>query len=296
MVFISSVRQRLARVKPTTVLFASSLLAFSVSAPVSASPIGAGWISTDRLGYSGTITPLEPEGPALDIGPRDLSLTGASNAASVGRDDAAIVMGSWWYSTEVDAEGNPRGAGWGNTTGNTGAGFMQYYNLPDSFDTNIDEVVLSSYAFSNFDGTYWTEFSYKLEVLDGEAFARLSSPSNTGDGGKFESLTVELTISGLEGQVDGDWIVANNHPTAVTGSISGIFQNTSATTENNGFYEFDFSLSMTNWAWENRDDLVGDEFRVSSFGAQASAVPAPGSLALLGLGLVGLTLIRRRKS
>jgi hypothetical protein len=267
--------------------FMQAIAATALAVPVLtvvAAPIGNGWISTDRLGYTGTIT--KQGGTAIQTGDRDLSLFGASNATPLTTQNAAIVMGSWWYTTSTS------GPGWGNVNGNTGPGFMQYYDLPSSA-----QVVKTSYSFGGFDGTYWTEFTYLLEVVDGSAFARLSAPQNTGDGGIYNSLIVALTVTGLEGVESGGWITATNQPTGVTGSITGQFENTSATTANNGIYDFDFSLNMTNWAWTNRDGLVGSQFRSSSFGALAprNDVPEPSALMLVAVALVGAGLASRRR-
>jgi len=257
-----------------------------------AAPIGTGWIETDRLGYTGTMT-KQGGSAAIQTGDRDLTLLGSSNATPLaGAENAAIVTGSWWYSTAVDGIGAPRGLGWGNVNGNTGPGFMQYYDLPSPAP-----VVKTSYSFGGFNGTYWTEFTYMLEVLDGTAFARLSAPQNTGDSGIYRSLLVALTVTGLEGVESGGWITASNQPTGVTGSITGVFENTSSTTANNGLYDFDFSVNMTNWAWTNRDSLVGDQFGDSSFGALApsNAVPEPTALMLVGVALAAAGFASRRR-
>ena len=131
---------------------AALLMASSIA---SAAPIGTGWISTDRLGYTGTIT-KSGDAP-MQTGDRDLSLFGTSNATPVvGDENAAVVMGSWWYTTSNN------GSGWGNVNGNTGVGFMQFYDIPSSA-----QVVKTNYSFGGFDGTFWTEFTYMLEVVDG---------------------------------------------------------------------------------------------------------------------------------
>ena len=291
--FTSSGKEARRFVTLATTAVPLALAAMLMSAPVSASPLGAGWISTDRLGYNGSITRYSDAdltnqvGDVLQTGPRDLSLYNVANTGDLGIANAAIVMGSWWYTTST------AGAGWGNTTGNTGPGFMQYYSSP----TALDQVVSSSYSFGSFDGTYWTDFSFQMEVLNGSDFARLSAPANVGDSGIFRSLYVGLTVSGLQGEQDGDWISASNQPTAVTGFIRGVFENTStSSTQNNGFYGFEFTLSMQNWAWDNRESLQGQYlFADSSFGARVSTVPVPGGLALLGIGLFGIGVMRRRR-
>jgi hypothetical protein len=67
---------------------------------------------------------------------------------------------------------------------------------------------------------------------------------------------------------------------------------------NQGFYVFNFDLSMTNWAWDNQGDLMTqDEFGnpiAGSFGESIfRTVPAPSSLAILGIS--GIVATRRRR-
>lgn len=263
----------------------------------------SGIADTDRLGYSGVITrhaTLEDAQTGSNVvqtvntGPRDLSLyqTDAYN----------IIMGAWWYSTAVDGDGQPRGQGWGNVNGNTGPGFMQMFESGPPFS-----LVNRSFAFSGFDGTHWTTFSMALSGQNSTAFTRLSAPTNTGDGGTFLSYEMNMTLTGLQGvgPIGGTVTALESDamPTGVSGSISGIFQNTSSNEANNGFYAFHFDLSLDNWAWANRDDLVCNGFECSANGVafysgmyQAQAIPEPATMLALGLGAAGLAYRRRRQA
>ncbi len=259
----------------------------------------SGWIDTERFGYNGTITRYADSALTTQVG--DVIQTGPRDAAiwSDPSSPASIVMGSWWYSTAVDGDGNPKGAGWGNTTGNTGPGFMQYYDLTQAYVTS------QQYSFSNFDGTYWTDFHFGLDVAmssDG-AYSRLSAPANTGDSGYFQTLGVDLTATGLKGVWNsGQGLIvakeSDGYATGVAGKIFGVFVNTSTTTPaNNGYYVFDFDLSMDNWAYDNRENLVGeyDTFYSGSFAAPA--IPEPVFFqfgAMMGLGGLGVFRLRKR--
>lgn len=269
-----------------TLVFATNCLAYS-----------AGWIDTERFGYEGTInryadSNLTEITNTVDTGPRDASIYSINFENYL----YSIVMGSWWYSTAVDVNGNPLGAGNGNVNGNTGSGFMQFY------DINQDYVIDQDYSFADFDGTYWTTFNFNLDVAMDEngASSRLSAPSNKGDSGFFHNLNVTLSATGLKGVYNNGMIIASESdgfPAGVTGSISGLFENTSSSVpENNGFYGFNFTLNMDNWAYANKDNLVG-EYAPFYEGSYAAPVPEPGTAALLGMGLLGLAgyASRRRR-
>ena len=278
----------------------------AVNAPhAQAEPVGL--IDTDRFGYTGTITRYDSLADATDgtnavdtiaVGDRDLSLF-----FSVGRDaaDANIALGSWWYTT--DSQGR---AGWGNTNGNTGVGYVQLYDVDSSTDTSLNM------AFTNPDGDTYRDFEFSVagEKADAADFARLSAVDNVNDGGVFHSYALDLVARGLAGtDDDGDGLIEalNTQPTDVTGSFSGIFEITEdqTTSANLGFYAFDFALNMTNWAYDNRESLVTqneagepipDMFAPSNFIAGAAqSVSVPSSIALLGLGLAAVGTARRRR-
>lgn len=271
-----------------------------------------GFISTDRFGYGGTVTRYGSLADAqsgtnstdtVNIADRDASIyvsSGSSTTGFNGGDDANIIMGSWWYSTAVDQNGDPRGAGWGNTHGNTGVGFMQLYDDDGSTNTSTDM------SFGGFNGTHYTEFA--MSLVGGNAnladdVGRMSVYDNVNDGGDWINYQLDILATGLEGTDDGTgFVTANNHPTGVTGTFTGIFQLTENQTSpaNQGFYVVSFALNMDNWAWDNRDNLVGpyDQFFDSTFGAYAAVVPLPPAV-FAGLGMLagcaGIRSIRRRK-
>jgi hypothetical protein len=247
----------------------------------------SGIIDTDRFGYDGTIQRYDTLGNAQNgTGATDtINVTDRDAAIKVVNDysgdhDQNIVMGSWWYSTS----GN--GAGWGNTTGNTGVGFMQLFDDDGSTDTSVDM------SFSDYDGTHYTQFNVNLtgENTNADDHGRLSAIDNNEDGGIWHSYELDLTAKGLEGnQLGPGHIEANNHPTDVEGSFTGVFEitedNPKTTKDNTGFYTADFQFNMDNWAWDNRSDLTypDDGFADSSF----VVTPLPTS-AWMGLSLLGL--------
>lgn len=259
-----------------------------------------GFVSTDRFGYSGTVTRYGSLADAnsgtgaleiVSIGDRDLSLFFAQNDTQEA--DFNYMSGSWWYTT--DSSGI---AGWGNTTGNTGPGFMQLYDADASTDTSV------SMNFSNQVGGFYTQFDLSVTGSNADAsdFSRLSVFDNVNDGGIWHNYALNMTATGLEGIETAPGIIeSSNHPIGVTGSITGVFEITENQTSpaNQGFYVFNFDLSMTNWAWDNQGDLMDqDEFGnpiAGSFGESIfRTVPSPSSLALLGLS--GVVATRRRRA
>lgn len=283
-------------------VFAATFL--TVSGFAQAVPIG-GLVDTDRFGYTGTITRHDSQTDAesgtnvtetINVGDRDLALFIAQNDTEVSS-DYNIIMSSWWYTT--DDQGR---AGWGNTRGNTGVGFLQLYDSDGSTDTDV------SMEFSGFDGTYYTQFDLGLTGSDAgsDDYARLSAYDNVNDGGIWHDYALNLTATGLEGTTTAPGIIeSTNQPTDVSGSITGVFEITENQTSpaNQGFYAVDLSLSMTNWAWNNRDDLmtqdengnpISDTFASSTF-RTVSTVPEPGTIGLMAIAGLGMVAARRRR-
>jgi len=275
----------------TRILLAALLVA--LAAPAWASSLGV--ISTDRFGYSGTVTRYATLADAQSgtnavgsyaIGNRDISLYIVNGIPSYDA-DINVIMGSWWYTT--DSLGR---AGYGNTTGNSGRGFLQMY------DSNASTDISQSYSFGNFDGTFYTTFAMSLTGANADYpsdYARFWVDYQGGGADKvfYHSYALNLTAGGLEGVRNGGVIEAFDHPESVSGTYSGIFENVSTShPQNNGFYAFDLSLSMVNWAWDNRDSLTGKYLFADS---RFVATPEPASMLLLGSGLAGAAFMRRRK-
>ena len=273
------------------------ILVLGMAAQAMALPMGA--ISTDRFGYTGVVKRYDSladaqagtsqVGEDIEIGNRDLSLyiVNGYNDYDVNQN---IMMGSWWYSTEGQA-------GYGNTRGNSGRGFLQLYDEAGSTDTAVDMF------FTNFDGTYWTEFQLSISGENANydnAYARFwvdyLGPGS--DVVKYHTYNLNLTAGGLLGLETDGWVEAENQPGSVTGVYSGIFENVSEDfPQNNGFYTFELNLDMVNWAWENREDLDPYEFSDSYFAASAATepIPEPSTMLLLGSGLIGIFALARKK-
>lgn len=290
-----------------SLLAATAVAAAVITGPASAAAIG-GVFSTDRLGYTGTVVryatlsdaqtgtnALDTITIAEDVGDnsfehRDASFYVVNNAGAYDT-DYNILTGSWWYSITS-------GAGNGNINGNTGIGFMQLYDDNGSTDTSI------SMDFSNFDGTYWTDFTLNAagaNATPADDYARLSAYDNVQDAGTYLEYALGITVSGLEGVQTGSEIKAENHPTSVTGTFSGIFERAAGDDgdgdANLGFYTIDLDFDMENWAFANNGSLVGPyenggDIYDSLFVAQV--VPLPASVWLFGSAIGLLGWVRRR--
>lgn len=284
----------------------TTLILAALATPVLA--VDAGVVSTERFGYSGSVQRFATLADAqagtniidtLTVGDRDLLMSFIKDDTDFA--DENIALGSWWHTLDTFFSPTEGRAGWGNTRGNTGVGYMQLFDTDASTDTSV------SMAFDNFDGTFWTEFDFSVtggNANSADDFARFSAIDNVNDGGIWHEYDFSFTASGLEGvQVTPFVIESNNQPTGVSGGITGIFEITENQTSpaNQGFYVLDLDLTMVNWAWDNRFDLTpnvssnnGASFFDGSFGDSLfRTVPAPSSAALLGL--AGLAASRRRR-
>lgn len=289
-------------------------LVVSLGAGSAAHASAMGSVSTDRFGYSGTVLRYASLADAqngvnsidtISVGDRDLGLYIAQNDTV--NADRNIMLGTWWYTMDTFYGPDPmtnedRGrAGWGNTRGNTGVGYLQLFDTDASTDVSVDM------SFGGFDGTFYRDFTLNASGVNANTAddsSRLSAIDNVNDAGIWHSWNINLTASGLEGQQIAPGIIeSTNQPTDVTGTITGIFEITEDQTSpaNQGFYAVQFDLSMINWAWDNRADLTplvsldgGATFFDGSFGDSVfRTVPTPGAAGLFGL--AALAAARRRR-
>ena len=230
-----------------------------------------------------------------------------------GQDDSNILLTSWYYTTVDNTNGfpkdNPLGdkyySGYGNPN-NTNTGFIQLYDEDGSTD------LTSSGSFSDFDGTYYTTFNLQVSGENApysEDWSRLWHAPQVGGAsvltaGQFIEYNLNITFGGLQGVQTGDLIEAYTHPDSVVGTLTGIFENTDFTgyigssgqpaTDDpslSGFYVFDFTFNMDNWAFGQGDEALNGDLEISYF---AEAVPVPAGVWLLGSGVVFLLGIRRK--
>jgi len=284
-------------------IIAATVTAAAFTGVASAASTG-GVFSTDRLGYTGSVvryaTLADAQNAAnpvdtIAIGEnvsdnnyehRDASFYFVDNAIAYDT-DYNILVGSWWYSITT-------GSGNGNINGNTGVGFMQLYDEDGSTDTSV------SMDFSNFDGTYWTDFTLSAEGANADTandFARFSAIDNVYDAGTYLEYALDVTVSGLEGSLSGGEIVANNHPTGVTGSFTAIFELADPDSAvNDGFYTIDLIFDMENWAFANNGMLVGPYEEGGNIYSSlfVANVPVPAAVWLFGSALGLLGWARRR--
>ncbi|TVQ76480.1 MAG: hypothetical protein EA380_08665, partial [Phycisphaeraceae bacterium] len=194
------------KAKMIAIVAAAGSLGVSVPAFASA----AGFLSTTRFGYEGTILQYASLADAqagvnstntINVSNRDLSLFMASNDTIVS--DISFMNGPWFYTLDTFYSPTEGRAGWGNTTGNTGIGFMQMYDDGAVTRTGV------SMAFGDFDGTYYTSFDFSLtgENAGAAQASRLSAQGNVGDGGVWYNYAVNLTATGLEGETIAPGII-----------------------------------------------------------------------------------------
>ncbi|HMO14855.1 MAG TPA: PEP-CTERM sorting domain-containing protein [Pirellulaceae bacterium] len=256
------------------------------------------FFASDRFGYTGTVTVYDSFADAQNqvnprSGPhsapqRDLSLYFNLGTSLIANDFAAFFT-AWYYTT---AGGAPY-SGSGNPN-NTNHGFLQFYD--DGATTTLNVTGMWSVLDLNNPGS--SEFTLSgsgVNATSNAALTRLwnapslaSGPSSLTIGDLLE-WDLMVVAGGLTVSADTEYFYSADHPTNVSGHIRGIFHNTNVDPTVNGFYRFDFSINMNNWAWDNRDSLNGD-FRGSFF---ATVVPEPASGILIGLVLAPFLFSRR---
>ncbi len=248
---------------------------------------------TDRFGYTGnvsvygTLADAQNQVNALS-GPhaapqRDLALYFNDIAYS----PTVAFETAWYYTTQAgpaySGAGNPNNSNFGllqfndqnSTTSYTANGFWSSLNA---------NVVNGSQFTLTANGT---NASY-LDVFARLCPAPLANPTQlltVGTFGSWELLAVADGLTATYNGVDGGY-EALNHPTNVTGHLRGIFQNPNVP----GFYRYDFTMNMTNWAFTNQGSLNGAFYDSYFF-----AVPEPSSALLFGLAMLPVAIRRRSR-
>ncbi len=254
------------------------------------------YASTDKFGYTGTMTKYASLADAQTnsnaisnhtFAQRDGALYVLKNASTFDNltPNANVFMTAWYYTTDQD---HGQYSGWGNPNNNTDS-FAQLYDA-DGSTTVTKSGGWTSNAYDTFNvsvsgvnADYANDYS---RLWNGKA-AGAGEPTHGG----FVNYSLNMTATGLNGlEIAPGFFESSNHPTSVSGSFSGIFENLSTTDpSSNGFYSFNLTFNNTNWAYAQGDALNGS-FSPSRFGA--AAVPEPATMALIACSAAAY--VRRR--
>ncbi len=294
--------QAAVRAATVAVVFAAMAGTASADAPL--------FVSYENLNYAGSVTRYSTfadatnQTNALSSATIATATKGSASTLTNARDGQIFVgrtapgyytpdyayFSTSWYFTEAA----PNYDGWGNPN-NANDGFIQFDNYG-----SLATTVNGGWSGGG------TIFTVNLSGGDGDSdnLARLWAPEGVGGpagdtGGVFRSFDLNMvatfasaaTLNGSTG-----WLETGANPTALTGTVSGIFENQSTTdTTLQGFYAFNFALANGSWA-TNAGATYGDGSVYPAVFAAPIPEPEAYALAFAGLAMVGIFGARRRRA